>query len=306
MKFAFSLPFPRFLPRPTGSNLEVVRRMSQALEDAGFAAGLLSEHPAPSSEWLRNDPAAHDCMDPFAALAITAACTTKLRVFTNILVLPYRNPFLTAKAAATLQILSDSRLILGVGTGYMKAEFDALGVDFHERGKLTDEALETIRLAWSGGTVVKDGLHFTATGVEPRPIPSPSPPIWVGGGSDKAVERAARFGDGWAPFFSVPTNDPDVMRSSVVSLEHFGEKIARLRSLRSKMGRSGPFDISVAPSFRPAEANASNAERFLEEVSQLEEQGANWIWTSLPSSTLEKYLELVEWFGKDIIAKYNG
>lgn len=280
--------------------------MSQALETAGFDAGLISEHPAPSSDWLRNDPAAHDCLDPFTALAMAAACTTRLQVFTNILVLPYRNPFLTAKAAATLQILSDSRLILGVGTGYMKEEFEALGVEFGKRGKLTDEALETIRLAWRGGSVVKEGLNFSANGVEPRPIPSPPPPIWVGGGSDKAIERAARFGDGWAPFFTVPTNDPVVMRSSVVSMEHFAQKSARLHALRDEMGMTASFDISVAPPFRPAEATASNARRFLDEVAQLEDMGVNWIWTSLPSHTLEQYLELADWFGEEIIRKHNG
>ena len=83
---------------------------------------------------------------------------------TNILVMAYRNPFLTAKAAATLQVLSGGRLILGAGAGYQKAEFDALGVDFHKRGKLFDEAIDTIRLAWGGGAVVKEGLNFNATG----------------------------------------------------------------------------------------------------------------------------------------------
>ena len=224
MKFGLALPLGRINPSGDFQSAQAVREIAMAVERAGVSGACLSEHPAPDAEWLRNDPAAHDALDPLTALAFVAAATKQLAVFTNVLVLPFRNPFLTAKAAATLQVLSDNRLILGVGVGYQQAEFNALGVPFHERGALTDEALETIKLAWKGGAVVKQGRSFNAVGNEPRPIPSPPPPIWVGGASDKAVERAARWGDGWIPYFSVPTRDPTVMKSSVVSLEHFAKR----------------------------------------------------------------------------------
>lgn len=305
MKFAFNMPFTKFLPAAGLSNGEAVRKVARALEDAGFSAGLLSEHPAPSAEWLRSDPTAHDSLDPLTALAVVAASSTSLKLFTNIIVLPYRNPFLTAKAAATLQILSDYRLILGVGTGYQREEFEALGVPFKERGALTDEALETIALAWRGGEVVKRGMHFNAVGNEPRPVPVPPPPIWVGGGSDKAIVRAARWGDGWVPYFSVPSNDPVVKKSAVVSMDHFGEKVRRLHALREEYGRSGAFDLSVAPPFRPQEASPANARRFLEEVAELESHGVNWIWTSLPGPSLDAYLDMVSWFGEEIISQFN-
>lgn len=306
MKFALNLPLAKLLPRDERHSGETVRTIARALEDANISGALMSEHPVPSAEWLHNDPAGHDCLDSLTALAVVAASSTQLNLFTNVLILPYRNPFLTAKAAATLQILSDHRLILGVGIGYQKEEFDALGVSFKERGALTDEALETIRLAWKGGPVVKRGTHFNATGNEPRPIPMPPPPIWVGGGSDKAVERAARYGDGWTPYFTVPTNDPLVKRSAVVSMGHFGEKVEKLYALREEMGRSGPFDLAVAPPFRPQELSTSNAQRFLEEVHELEAHGVSWIWTSLPAVNLETYLETVAWFGEEIITPYHG
>lgn len=306
MQFALNMPLAKIVPESTMEAGETVRIMAQALETAGVDAALTSEHPAPSAEWLHNDPAGHDCVDPLTALAFVAGGTRRLKVFTNILVLPYRNPFLTAKAAATLQILSDNRLLLGVGTGYMQEEFEALGVAYKERGALTDEALEVIRMAWQGGAVVKQGRHFNAIGNEPRPLPSPSPPIWVGGGSDRAIERAARLGDGWVPYFTVPTNDPVVRKSAVVSMEHFGEKVARLRELREEMGRTGPFDLSVAPPFRPKEPTRENAQRFLEEMHELAEHGVNWTWTSLPASSLEGYLEMVRWFGEEIIEVYKA
>src|SRR6516162_2458791 len=125
MKFGLALPIGRIEPKAEFQSGEAVRVFATALERAGVSGACLSEHPAPSAEWLHNDPAGHDCLDPLTALAFVAAATTRLTVFTNVLVLPFRNPFLTAKAAATLQVLSDDRLVLGVGVGYQKAEFDA-------------------------------------------------------------------------------------------------------------------------------------------------------------------------------------
>lgn len=305
MEFALNLPLAKLLPDPVRPAAAMIREMGRALEDAGVSAGLTSEHPAPSSDWLRNDPAGHDCVDPLTALAVVAGATERLKLFTNVLVLPYRNPFLTAKAAATLQVMSDNRLLLGVGAGYMAEEFAALGVNFRERGALMDEALETIRLAWSGGAVSKAGRHFDAVSVEPRPLPSPPPPLWVGGGSDRAVERAGLLGDGWLPYFSVPTNDPVVRKSAVVSMEHFGEKVARLREIRAGAGRNGPFDLVVAPPFRPQAPSAEAARRFLDEVAELAAHGVNWIWTSVPAPSLEAWRDTVAWFGEDVIAVWN-
>jgi probable F420-dependent oxidoreductase len=305
MDFALKLPMAELVQDPAVDRTRVVGTMAKALEAAGVSAALTSEHPAPSAEWLRNDPAAHDCLDPLTALAFVAGCTDRLKVFTNVLVLPYRNPFLTAKAAATLQIISGDRLLLGVGIGYQREEFEALGVRYGERGALMDEAIETIRQAWAGGPVVRQGRHFSAVGNEPRPVPRPAPPIWIGGGSDKAVERAAFRGDGWVPYFVVPTNDPTVRKSAVVSMDHFAEKVARLRELRDKAGRTGPFDLPVSPQFRPKKATRESAERFLDEAHQLAELGVNWVWTAFPSMSLETYLDFVAWFGEEIVAKFD-
>ncbi|PEQ12334.1 hypothetical protein B2G71_12615 [Novosphingobium sp. PC22D] len=300
MQFALNLPLARFLPAPDPG--AVIDRLATAFEQAGIDAALMSEHPAPSAEWIRTDPAAHHSLDPLMALGMVAARSKRLRVFTNILVLPYRNPLLLAKMAGTLQILSDGRLMLGVGTGYMKEEFEALGVDPRERGALTDEAIETLREAWSGEPVVRKGRHFNAVGNDMRPVPATPPPIWVGGGSDKALERAAKLGDGWAPYFTVPTNDPVVRRSAVVSMEHFAQKVEQLHAMRADLGRGGGFDLSVAPPFRPKVADRPSAEQFREEVEQLRAHGVTWIWTSLPATSVEQYADIVAWFGEEIVA----
>jgi len=306
MKFALNIPLASIVPKaPAGQRAATVRTMARVLEDAGLSACLTSEHPAPSAQWLHNDPGAHDCVDPLTALAFVAGATERLKVFTNVLILPYRNPLLAAKQAASLQVISDNRLLLGVGVGYMKAEFEALGVDYSERGALMDEAIETIRLAWSGGAISARGRHFDAVEVEPRPVPDSPPPIWVGGGSDRALERAAMHGDGWVPYFTVPTNSPDVRKSAVVDMDHFGEKLGRLRERRAKLGRSTSFDLSVAPPFRPKEASSANARKFLDEVSQLAEHGVNWIWTSIPAPSLEEYYDMVRWFGEEVVGEWG-
>jgi probable F420-dependent oxidoreductase len=305
MKFVLAIPISKIHPQGEFQSGEAVRDIAVALERAGVSGASLSEHPAPSAEWLHKDPTGHDCLDPFTGLAFAAAATTRLKVVTNIVVLPYRNPFLTAKAAATLQVLSGDRLILGVGVGYQKVEFDALGVPFEQRGALTDEALETIRLAWKGGSVVMRGRAFNAVGNEPRPAPSPSPPVWVGGASDNAIERAARWGDGWAPYFSAHAAGMMTKQSALVSMEQFAEKVSRLRQLRAEMGRSSAFDIAVGSPFRPETTTRSDANQFIETAQELEANGANWIWLPLPASSRAAYLETVAWFGEEIVASFG-
>lgn len=305
MKFALAMPISEIHPKGEFQSGAAVREIAVALERAGVSGASLSEHPAPSSDWLHNDRTGHDALDPFTGLAFAAAATTRLKVITNVLVLPYRNPFLSAKAAATLQIFSDDRLILGVGVGYQKIEFDALGISFEQRGALTDEALETIRLAWKGGAVLKQGMGFNAVGNEPRPIPATPPPIWVGGGSDKALERAARWGDGWAPYFGNHASAISTKQSALGSMGQLDEKVTRLKEMRDQMGRSNAFDIAVGSPFRPSSTSRSDANQFIETARELQSLGANWIWLKLPSPSRAAYLETVAWFGEEIIASFD-
>jgi alkanesulfonate monooxygenase SsuD/methylene tetrahydromethanopterin reductase-like flavin-dependent oxidoreductase (luciferase family) len=185
MKYTAELPLGVIEPVGEFQSLPAIAEMTRALEGAGIDACFITDHPAPDAEWLHS--VGHDSLDPFAGLAFVAAASTKIRLHTNIVVVPYRSPFVTAKAAATVHVLSGGRLILGIGAGYQKSEFEALGVDYHRRGAITDEALEAIRKAWAGGGVVMRGSTFNVAGNEPRPaLPSP-PPIWVGGASGKAL-----------------------------------------------------------------------------------------------------------------------
>ena len=300
MKFTMDIPTGNIAPGEfqTGA---AVGEMARAMDLAGIDACYLTDHPAPDATWLHAN--GHDALDPFSTLAFIAAKTERLMLHTNIVVMAYRNPFLTAKAAATIQVMSGGRLILGAGAGYQKAEFDALGVDFHQRGKLFDEALETIRMAWAGGVVVKEGLNFNAVGNEPRPVPPIQPPIWIGGGSPAAVKRAALRGDGWSPFFAAPTMTAANQESGIHTVEQLGENIRKIHDMRAESGRSGSFDVAIGAKAKIRSLDAETAEKYLAAVHDIAAVGVTWAMVEVPHSSRQEFVESVDWFGREIRAK---
>ena len=181
MKFHVGLPTDRVDAGAEFVSAEGIAVVARAAENAGFHSVFVTEHPYPEDAWLASG--GHHALDPFVALSFAASATTTVRLFTNLCVVPYRNPFLVAKAAMTLDVLSGGRLTLGVGAGYLEPEFRALGVDFDERNELLDEGLVAIKRAWTESGVEMTGRHFEVRGhtMLPRPAQSPHPPIWVGG-----------------------------------------------------------------------------------------------------------------------------
>lgn len=137
--------------------------------------------------------------EPMITLAYLAGHTTRVRLGISAYVMPIRNPVLTAKHVATLDALSGGRLILGIGTGWLREEFDALAVPFEQRGQRTDEYIAVCKAIWSGDEAQFDGRHYQLRPVRsgPRPAQRPHPPLWIAGNSHAAIERAARLGDGW-------------------------------------------------------------------------------------------------------------
>lgn len=143
-------------------------------------------------------------LDPLATLAWMAGQTSTIKIGTSVLILPYRPKLPTAKAIATIQELSDNRLLLGVGIGWMKPEFKALGIQLSQRGKISDETLQFFHDCFSNDVVESNGQPFLF-----RPQP-PRPPIYVGGGAPHAIERAIKFGDGWLPMGSLEKIKDDI------------------------------------------------------------------------------------------------
>ena len=303
MKFSLQLPAMVVEPQGEFQSVEAVREIVTVMEQRSVDACWVTDHPAPAADWLR-DARGHDAIDPFVALAVAAAHTQRLRLHINLLVLPYRNPFLTAKSVASLEVLSGSRTILGIGSGYLEGEFAALGVDFRKRGALTDEALETMMLAWSGQDVVKQGMGFDARGNLARPFPPRTPTMWIGGAADKALERVVKWGHGWVPFFG--PKDAGKFRKAQKALESLVDlraRSAQLKDMLAAAGRSDPVDICVN---LPMALNAMDrecAERAIEAVQACGDAGATWIFAGFPHPSRSRFLEHLQWFDEEVMGK---
>jgi probable F420-dependent oxidoreductase len=189
---------------------DVAAAFGQAAEEAGFESLWTVEHvvvpvgyesPYPySPDGRMPAPDDMDLPDPLIWLTWVAAHTRRLRLGTGILILPQRNPVITAKEVATLDALSGGRVELGVGVGWLAEEFDVLGVPFHERGRRTDEYIEILRTLWTGDVASHDGAFVAFDRVVSRPRPAQATvPIVIGGDSDAAARRAGRLGDGYFP-----------------------------------------------------------------------------------------------------------
>jgi probable F420-dependent oxidoreductase len=163
--------------------------------------------------------------DPILPLAFAAAMTTTLRLGTGVVILPQRHPAYLAKEMATLDVLSNGRALLGVGSGWLQEEFEALGVPFNERGARTNEAIRAMRSLWKDTPEPFAGKFFTWGAVEsnPKPVQKPGIPIIVGGHSDAAARRAARYGDGFFP----ARGEPALLARACAVLREECRKIGR-------------------------------------------------------------------------------
>jgi probable F420-dependent oxidoreductase len=275
MRFAFELPTFR-VDRPdefvTGEAVAEIARGAQA---CGFQGLHVSDHPAPDARWLDHH-GGHHALDPFVALSFAAAATTSLKLMTNIYVAAYRNPFLGAKSILSLDLLSGGRLIVGTGVGYLKPEFDALGVDYSRRGAIFDDALDVIVRSLSGDAVQAEGTTYRARGVRmrPSPISRPHPAIWIGGNSKAALRRAVERFQGWAPFDTMSVGlPPGAAAISAVSDIEAGMAWARTHS--AKVGRTEPLDVCLSIDGL-LESCASDDER-QDLVGRLERAGVTWM-----------------------------
>lgn len=307
MHFAFTHPMHRHPYNPELVTGAGVADVAAAAERAGFSGFGFTDHPAPTQRWL--DAGGHDTLDPFAAMGFAAAHTKTLRLIPNIVVLPYRNPFVVAKAGATLDLLSAGRFTLAVGAGYLKREFTALGVDFTERAELLEEALELIIASWTTDDLSYEGRHFTASGItaHPRPLTTPHPPIWIGGNTAAARRRVVKYGNGWCPF-PAPAGLAQTARTATLeSADQLADGIADLRRRLEEAGRD-PEQVDVMFSgFAGGSAGTAdfNADAYLDGLTELAAVGVTWVHVGIPGDSLAHSLEAIEQFGTSVIAQFR-
>jgi probable F420-dependent oxidoreductase len=208
-------------------------------EELGFDAVFVNDHIIVDSS-TRSGPWTNT-YDPLVALSFIAANTTRIGLGVSVLIVPYRNPIATAKMLATIDRMSGGRLIAGVGAGWNEAEFNALGVPFHERGARTTEYLRIWQACWAPGKVSFAGrfVTFADMHVSPKPLRQPHPPIWVGGSSDAALRRAAAFAEVWQP---TPTPVAELVERQA-SLRKACDRIGRQHLPETRMS----FRVELSP-----------------------------------------------------------
>jgi probable F420-dependent oxidoreductase len=207
MRFGFPIPTRGPLGHP-----QPMRRLAEAAESLGYDSIWVTDHvvlPVETAERYPYDPAgrwdleaAQHYLEALTAMSYLAGLTQRVTIGSSVLVLPQRNPVLTAKAVATLDVLSGGRALLAVGAGWMREEFEALGVSsFERRGAVTDEYIRILRALWTEDRPSFRGqFHsFEALRFFPKPLQRPHPPVWIGGHTKAALRRAALLGDGWHP-----------------------------------------------------------------------------------------------------------
>jgi probable F420-dependent oxidoreductase len=220
-------------------------RVARAAEDAGFESVWTGEHIVLPDPIVAGSPLPPQTplLDTGVALTLIAAHTRELRIGSGIVVLPQRNPLILAKELASVDVVSGGRLIVGVGTGYLAPEFEALGIPLRRRGERMEDYIRALRAIWTGSPASHQGEFASFAGVTayPRPVQQPYPPIVIGGESPPALRRAVAMGNGWYGFGLTPGE----AKQSVEALGRAAgihERPAELGSLEISVTPVGPFD----------------------------------------------------------------
>ena len=238
MKYGFTLPGRG--PLATPDNLAAIARRGEAL---GYHFVLVGDHivvprqiasPYPYTETGEFPGSASGvAMEQLTVLAFLAGQTQAIRLVTSVIIVPHRNPLVAAKALATLDVLSKGRLVVGVGVGWMREEFEALGLPpFEERGAVTDEYIRAFKELWTSDDPSFEGksCRFSNLSFLPKPVQKPHPPIWVGGESRRALRRTAQLGNGWYPIGSnpqFPMGEPEQLAAGLKRLAAYAQEAGR-------------------------------------------------------------------------------
>ena len=288
MDIGISLPHFRHL-----ASTDAIRTIAQRAETMGFDSIWVSDHIVLTDTQTKRFGAVF--YEPLATLSFAAAITSRVRVGTTAIILPYRNPKVTAKQLSTIDVLSGGRLIFGCAAGWSQEEFEALGVDFKNRGAITDEYLRTIKRLWVEPLV--DGLHF-----EPRPVQKPHPPIWVGGNSKRGIRRAVELGDCWHPTRPTSGNIRDGKKYIAEIAAQYGRK-------------AGDIGITVREPFKIDERLPADRDRpfvgprnhVLESFREFQQLGVShmvidlfYSTSVLEDATLESMISAMEVLARDI------
>jgi probable F420-dependent oxidoreductase len=284
MEFGISLPSFGHLADPDG-----IRATATSAEEFGFsslwAAERLLVPDPPNQAWSQRDPTA---FEPLTTLSLIAGITEKVKLCTSVVILPVRNPVLLARVASSLDVLSNGRLELGIGVGWMREEMAVSGVVFGRRGKISDEYIRAMRSIWLGESF--DGKHVNIPPhlFSPRPV-NGTIPIWIGGNSGAALRRAGRLGNGWIP---MGTLDPGEL----------ADRIDEIRAFSESEGRRDGIDICCNHGF--SRAQISEPEACGKVIDSYEAAGATHIIPRFEGESVSGMVDLMEKFSEKVMSSY--
>ena len=320
MEYGFSVP-----TRGPLATMENISSIVVAGEELGFHIASVSDHVVIPTDISSVYPYSEDgvfltvdgsgeCLEQLTTIAAVAASTSSIRLLTSVMVLPYRNPVYTAKVLASIDVLSEGRLNVGCGVGWMKEEFVALNAPpFNERGAVASEQIRVFKELWTKDEPAYEGKYFNFSDITflPKPIQKPHPPIWIGGESLAALRRAALLGDCWFPIGANP-------RHPLGSLNELRARINRLYSCCESVKRD-PSSIKLAYSV-PWYLNSSvqvardenrllmtgTDEEIAEDIDCLENIGVSYLQLNLTAHTVNKTVDNMSGFMTDVAQKLKG
>ena len=283
------LHLPQWGPLATRN---AVLAAARAIEDCGLDSAWVADHIVYPSKGGEHYPYAdgppwdpsEGFLEAFTTLSLAAGATTRIALGTSALVLPMREPLLTAKSVASLDVLSGGRTILALGGGWWREEFDALGASFDDRAGRYDESIQVMRALWTQGTVEHRGefFEFDELSCEPRPLQPNGPPIWIAGSTAVARRRAARLGDGWHPLRVRP--------------EQLAEGMAEIAELARAAGRE-PGDIGLSSVIGLRSDPDRDATRLIE----LGRVGVTHVVAAAPRESVSELCLAIEQLGSEVM-----
>ena len=244
--------------------------------------------------------------EQITTLAFLAGVTERIRLVTSVMVVPYRNPILTAKMLATVDVFSKGRLTVGVGVGWMEEEFLALdSPPFSERGEVTDEYLRAFIELWTQDDPTFEGKYcrFSNLTFLPKPTQKPHPPIWVGGQSRRAIRRAAELGDAWHPVGAIPAAplEPKELAENVALLHRYAERAGRDPTKIEVAMKAPLYDVAL-DSAGARRRFSGTPEQVRQDIQTYADLGVSHIIFDFRRPDLNQTLDRIDWFAKEVMA----
>jgi probable F420-dependent oxidoreductase len=306
MRYGFYLPTRGGCAEPDALQALVTRG-----EALGFASVMIADHVVfPTAIASRYPytvsgefPGGGDALEQLTLMAFVAGCTRSLRLVTSVMILPYRNPVVTAKVLATIDVLSRGRVTVGVGVGWLREEFEALGApDFEQRGSASDEYLQIFKALWTESPASFDGRFYRFASVRclPQPVQKPHPPIWIGGHSAAALRRVARHGDGWHPVganAAVPLR-PAELRASLDELARLTEREGRDPSRLTISFKAPVYDVTAPVPGGNRRPFTGSPGQILDDIDAYGRLGVSELVIDFRSERLPESLERMERFAE--------